>query len=107
MNEPSKDFAPDDTIIADVIQNTRDFLPGPVPVAEDLRANLALPILVGGLDREEAALVLSALPKGAERIYLSPLDKGLSGAKVFSAWYDVSGRRVGKLFVLKVGDLWS
>jgi len=105
VNQPPKNFSTDETVIADLIKNKRDFLPGLVPDVEDIRANMNLPILVGGLNRKEVALALSTLPKHSDRVYLSPLDKGLSGAKVFSAWYDVSGRRVGKTFVLKIGDL--
>jgi hypothetical protein len=100
VNQPPKNFSTDETVIADLIKNKRDFLPGLVPDVEDIRANMNLPILVGGLNRKEVALALSTLPKHSDRVYLSPLDKGLSGAKVFSAWYDVSGRRVGKTFVL-------
>jgi len=79
------------------------FLPGQTPSSDDIRANLLLPILIDGLHQDEAALILSTLPKNAERLYLDPLDKGLSGSKVFTAKYDADGHRAGKVFVVKIG----
>lgn len=98
-----EDMSAADLIVQDLFENNRTFLPGPRPTRDDVVAHFALPILIDGLDKEEAGLVLSALPNQATRIFLSPLDKGLSGSKVFAAKYDLAGARVSKLFVLKIG----
>lgn len=94
-----------DYIIGDIFDNNRNFLPGPRASRDEVFQHLSLPILIDGLNREEAALILSSLPNRASRIFLSPLDKGLSGSKVFAAKYDIDGARVSKLFVLKIGPV--
>lgn len=93
----------EELVIQDVFENGRTFLPGGACTEAEVREHLKGAILVDGLNREEAALILSTLPRNADRIYLSPLDKGLSGSKVFAARYDLAGRRVSKTFVVKVG----
>ena len=94
----------DDAILADLFGNHRTFLPGKRCSRRLVAKHFNRAILLDGLDREESHLILSTLPAGADRIYLSPLDKGLSGSKVYSAKFDIEGRRVSKLFVLKVGS---
>ncbi len=59
--------------------------------------------MVGGLSEEEADLMLSALPSDAGRLWLEPLDKGLSGSKVFAARYERPHVSKSKPFVMKVG----
>lgn len=94
----------DDLLIADIIDNRRSFLPGGAePNSDDLRASMDGNILLAGLSRPEAKLVLSTLPKGATRVYFSPLDKGLSEAKVFSGRYQIDSHRLSKAFVFKIG----
>jgi len=71
-----------------------------------VRAHFDSNILLDGLSREESQLVLSTLPQGCQRIYLNPLDKGLSGSKVFAGRYEVNGGpNRSKPFVFKIGDL--
>ena len=93
----------EDSIIRDIYENARGFLPGKPCSEGEVVASLDLPILVDGLTREESALILSCLPRLATGVFLAPLDKGLSGSKVFAAKYDVEKRRVSKIFVLKLG----
>ncbi len=91
-------------ILDDLFVHNRGFLPGKPCSRDQVVNHLKKPILLDGLTETEAALVLSTLPHDADQIYLSPLDKGLSGSKVFSAKYDVKGDRVSKLFVMKIGQ---
>lgn len=93
----------DDVILDDIFDNNRAFLPGRRCSRAQVVEHFARAILLDGLDGDEAHLVLSTLPAGADRIYLTPLDKGLSGSKVFSAKFDAEGRRVSKMFVYKLG----
>ena len=95
----------DETILKDIFDNRRLFLPGEPCAAHEVRAHFDLNILIDGLTQEEAKLVLSTLPRNAQSIYLTPLDKGLSGSKVFSGWYELDGRPGSKLFVFKLGVL--
>lgn len=97
------DNAIDEAIFNNIKPDVR-FLPGGRPSTEQIISNFSFPILIGGLDREDASLIKSALPKDVSRIFLSPLDKGLSGSKVFLATYEISSRKVGKSFVLKIGS---
>ncbi len=91
-------------IIHDVITNKRPFLPGGPCSESNMRNNLNLPISVAGLTNEESILLLSALPGESSGIYLAPLDKGLSGAKVYSAHYTFGVNKRSRLFVAKLGD---
>jgi hypothetical protein len=92
-------------IVADIFENGRTFLPGVRPTPAEVFQSLRQPILMGDLDDEECALLLSVLPANAERLSLVPLDKGLSGSKVFQARYDPKAKRRSKPFVVKVGPL--
>jgi len=92
-------------IVDDIFVNGRTFLPGARPTRADTVRNMGKPILIGDLDAEESALLLSALPANAERLSLTPLDKGLSGSKVYQARYEPRARRRSKPFVVKVGPL--
>jgi len=96
---------PSELIIDDLFTNGRLFLPGRACDAADVRAHFNSNILIDGLSREESQLVLSTLPRDSHRIYLSSLDKGLSGSKVFAGRYEVDGQPVSKLFVFKLGEL--
>lgn len=92
-------------IVDDAFDNGSGFLPGKRPTRADVLHNLGKPILMGDLDEEESALLLSALPANAERFTLVPLDKGLSGSKVFQARYERKARSRSKAFVMKVGPI--
>ena len=92
-------------IIADIFSKNRFFLSGKKPNDNELRQNLQLPVLIDGLDSEDAALILSTLPQGASGIYLSPLDKGLSGAKVYAAHFSRGNNTKSKVYVFKIGRI--
>ncbi len=94
----------DKAILTDIFDNHRTFLPGGRCSPDQVIQHMEKPILLDGLNREESHLVLSTLPINAVRIFLKSLDKGLSGSKVFSAKFDVRGKRVSKIFVLKIGE---
>lgn len=68
-----------------------------------LKRNLALPIEIDDLDVEERLLVLSVLPSRTQRVFLRPLDKGLSGAQVLAMSYVRNDNR-SKRFVVKIGS---
>jgi len=91
-------------IQADALNEGRSFLPGPRCDSDDIARSFDNNILIDGLRREEAYLILSALPKDCNRVYLTPLDKGLSGSKVFAGKYQINGK-TSKLFVFKIGDI--
>ena len=91
------------SIIDDIKSNHRNFLPGPRPQVRAIRENLSLPILADGLSAEQAFLILSVLPKNAAGVYLKPLRSGLSGASVFEIRCQLSGRRLTRRFVAKIG----
>lgn len=93
----------EEVILDDIFKNGRDFLPGPRPDRADIMANLQSSILYDGLSLEESALFLSVLPGQATRLFVAPMDKGLSGAKVVMARYSVGQHRLSKPFVIKVG----
>jgi len=95
---------PFDPIVDDVFQNRRDFLPGAEPTPEEVQKHFDGSILIDGLTKEESKLVLSALPRGSHRIYLNPLDKGLSEAKVYAGRYEANGTMT-KPYVFKIGPL--
>jgi hypothetical protein len=91
-------------IKSDIKKNKRRFLPGgAAPSAAEIDANLVLPVSIDNIDEEERQLVLSTLPGNAERLFLSELDKGLSGAKVYRLVYSIKKHR-SKPFVLKIGE---
>jgi hypothetical protein len=94
-----------DLIINDIFDEGRQFLPGERCTREDVLNHFEYPILIDGLTSEESALILSTLPKNSDRIFLSPLDKGLSGSKVFAARYSSKDGRPSKLYVFKLGLL--
>lgn len=91
-----------EALVDDIFSRRWSFLPGPACEAADVRENLSRRVMAGGLTREEEVLMLSTLPKDAEGLWLEPLDKGLSGSKVFQAKYRLGGRS-SKPFVMKVG----
>lgn len=93
-----------DQLLDDIFENRRTFLPGTPCTRDDVVANMRNPVLLGGLSEEESDLLLSALPAKSSKLWLEPLDKGLSGAKVFQARYASNGR-TSKPFVIKLGPL--
>lgn len=98
----------EDRILDDIDSNHRLFLPGPPRDRTQTAELFGNPILVGGLTDEEADLMLSALPYGATQLWAEPLDKGLSGSKVFAVRFNLPGQnRRSKPFVMKVGELWK
>jgi hypothetical protein len=93
-------------VLEDINVRGRTFLAGEAPKDAEVRSGFDRPVLMDGLTREEVDLMLSVLPSGARRLWLQPLDKGLSGSKVFSARYDMGpGTARSKAYALKVGDL--
>ena len=93
-----------DALIADIIDNRRSFLPGPLCDVAAIRANVGRPVLVGGLSAVESVLLLSCLPGDSEAVELQEMDKGLSGSKVYEARVRRAGR-LSKPFVVKIGPL--
>ncbi len=91
-----------DALVADIVDNRRSFLPGPLCDAAAIRVNVTRPVLAGGLSNVESVLLLSCLPAGSEAIELQEMDKGLSGSKVYQARVRRAGR-VSKPFVVKIG----
>lgn len=95
-----------DLVVQDIFDNHRDFLPGERCYdPKDVYAHFNRPIYIDGVDEEEAILMRSALPKNATSLYLSPLDKGLSGAKVYAARYLFGTNQRSKSFVFKLGEV--
>jgi hypothetical protein len=93
-----------DLLVDDIFDNHRSFLPGEACDENCVRRNVQQSILIGGIDEEESALLLSTLPADASSLSLEPLDKGLSGSKVFQAKYETDGL-LSKPFVMKVGPI--
>ena len=104
-NTPPFSVQIDNIIIQDIFDQKRHFLPGKEPTQDQISDHFRKAILIDGLDQEEAYLILSTLPANASKFYLAPLDKGLSGAKVFACKYDINGNRASKAFVVKLGPL--
>lgn len=100
---PPIDPALVEAILVDIADNHRTFLPGPQCNNDQLRDNLAGAVLFDGLTSEESLLILSTLPRGAAGIAVSPMDKGLSGAKVLQGRFRDQRGRLSKPFVLKLG----
>jgi len=95
---------PSNRIIEDIFEHRLSFLPGDPCEPDDVLSHFADSILIDGLTREESELVLSALPRNSKRIYLNPLDKGLSEAKVYAGRYETDGT-LSKPYVFKIGPL--
>ena len=91
-------------LLNDIFRRHRLFLPGgEEPSRNEVRTGLRGNILLEGLTQSEAMLVLSTLPKNCTQIYFSPLDKGLSKAKVYSGRYKLPEGQLSKTFVFKIG----
>ena len=86
----------------DIKKHKRRFLPGTHPDAAEVGRILAVPVSVDNVDEEDRQLILSTLPRDTRAVYLSELDKGLSGSKVYRLVYTINNRR-SKPFVLKLG----
>lgn len=67
-------------------------------------ANFSKRVLFDGLTGEEAWLILAGLPENAVECYLSAMERGMSGAKVFALRYATSAAN-SKVFVAKVGPI--
>lgn len=93
------------SIVDDVFEHHRGFLPGIPCVRSDVYKHLRSSIRLDGLSSEEALLILSIMPRNAVQIWLQEMDKGLSGSKVFKTRYSDDGGRFSKQFVVKVGDI--
>jgi hypothetical protein len=99
-------LAHQDQILDDIFSNQRSFLPGQARNRAETASIMGSPVLIGGLTSEESDLMLSALPLGFNQLWADPLDKGLSGSKVFSVRFGKLGEsRRSKPFVMKVGPL--
>lgn len=90
-------------ILDDIFTNNRMFLPGSPPNPDEVMGHFRRSILIDGLNDEEEALVQSMLPREVTGIYLRPLDKGLSGSKVYAAMFEKDGGLLSKVFVVKIG----
>lgn len=93
-----------DTLLRDIFDNHRTFLPGPRCDRQQVLDNFGTPVLYGGLDLEETMLLQSMLPAETTRLWIQPLDKGLSEAKAFQVRYradDIDS----KPYVVKLGPL--
>ena len=95
-----------DAITDDIFQNGRTFLPGDRPTSrEEIIQSMNGDLYIDGVTTEEAQLMLSTLPRGAERLLLTPMDKGLSGSKVYAVRYKGDEGEYSKPFVFKIGAL--
>lgn len=92
------------TVLEDIFDNHRHFV-GTRPSRAEIVTNLSRPILIDGLDREETILMLSFLPKHSDSLLVSPLDKGLSGSKVYAARFSLPGGRRSLAYVFKIGGV--
>jgi hypothetical protein len=70
----------------------------------ELEANLSLTIEADGISDEHRWLLLSTMPAGVSRVWISPLDKGLSGSIVVMVRYAGASGLKSKQFVAKIGD---
>jgi hypothetical protein len=94
----------DSVVWHEIDSSGRTFLPGRRPSRAEYESHLSGSVLVAGLNREQALLILSTLPSGPSMMYLSELDKGLSGSRVFAARYIVDATdKKSRPFVLKIG----
>lgn len=96
---------PKNPIIEDIIANRREFLGGDNCNAQEVQKHFDHNVLIDGLNREESQLVLSTLGSSSNRIYLMPLDKGLSRSKVFAGRYETAHNSPSKPYVFKIGPL--
>jgi Ternary complex associated domain 9 len=95
-----------DAIVDDIFHHNRDFLPGAPCSRDDVLAHMAGAVNHDNLLEEERLLLLSILPRNATKLWVSAMDKGLSGSKVFAVRYSNDGsRRLSKPFVCKIGRL--
>lgn len=78
---------------------------GTKPNKSEAAENFRLPIYADGLDLDTSQLLLSALPKNSNGMYLTPLKNGLSGANVYAITVILGkDRRRSKTYVAKVGE---
>lgn len=96
----------EDTIIDDIFENGRTFLPGSRPNTRgEILQSMQGDIFIDGVKSEEALLMLSTLPRDAKRLLITPMDKGLSGSKVYAVRFEVARRQFSKPFVFKIGEI--
>ena len=101
------DLGHSNPIVDDIQKNHRIFLPGDAdeqPSADDIVRNMSGSVLFDGLTKTEANLILSTLPKSANRIFIQPLDKGLSNAKVLAGRYETADAGLSLPYVFKLGQ---
>lgn len=93
------------TIVEDIQRSNRSFLPGTAKDSAALQDHLGDPVLADGLDAEESCLIASTLPAQATDMYVSEMDKGLSGARVLAARFMTADSRMSRSFVIKLGRI--
>ena len=93
----------EEDLLEDIISNDRGFLPGTPRTRDEIREAVRSPVLYDGLSIEEAQLLVSALPRACDQIWVQAMDKGLSGATVLLARYELDGMTTKK-YVAKIGD---
>ncbi|HEX3923260.1 MAG TPA: phosphotransferase [Streptosporangiaceae bacterium] len=95
-----------DQIIQDIFEgHHRGFLSGEPGRPADVARHMEGFIQLDGISEEERLLLLSILPRNAEQLWVSRLDKGLSGSNVFSVRYSDGSGGHSKPFVVKIGAL--
>ncbi len=92
-------------IIQDIFEHHRGFLSGEPGRPADVSRHMEGFIQLDGISDEERLLLLSILPRNAEQLWVSGLDKGLSGSNVFSVRYSDTSGGHSKPFVVKIGAL--
>jgi len=91
-------------IVADAFK-TRSFLPGDEPTESELTVRLQKgSVLLDGLGKEAALLALSVLPGDTRRLFLAPMERGHSGARVFRGRYIDREGMASRPFVFKFGE---
>lgn len=93
-----------DSIIRDIYDNHRSFFSGHC-TPEEIGRHMDGAIKMDNISDEERLLLLSTLSRHDEQIWISQLDKGLSGSSVFSVRYSDAAGRLSKPFVAKIGRL--
>jgi len=94
-----------DKIIADIYDEHRGFLPGERCTVDEVARHMEGSVKLDNISDEERLLLLSTLPRNAEQLWISQMDKGLSGSTVFAIRYSDTAGRHSKPFVAKIGEL--
>ena len=91
-------------IAEDIFVNRRGFLPGKPCTESQVEANFSRAIEADGLTEEQRYLLLSTIPAETARVWISPLDKGLSGSTVILVRFSGTSGICSKQFVAKLGE---